>query len=120
MGGVGGEREVAAGAGAGIGEAGGDELLEGGEVEGQAIGLAELGVPGEAEPEQVFAHGGGELGARALGIEVFVAEVEEAVGGAGALVGDEERTCVAEVEKARGRGSETAGVGRRGHGAENY
>ena len=109
---VGGEREVAAGAGAGIGEAGGEELLEGGEVEGQAVGLAELGVPGEAEPEEVFAHGGGELGARALGIDVFVAEVERAVGGAGALVGDEEGAGVAEVEKAGGRGSEAAGVGR--------
>jgi len=114
---VGGEREVTAGAGAGVGETGGEELLEGGEVEGEASGLTQLGVPGEAEPVEVLAHGGGELGARALGIEVFVAEVKGAVGDAGALVGDEEGAGVAEVEKAGGRGSETAGVGRGGHGA---
>ncbi len=114
---VGGEREITTGADAGIGETGGEELLEGGEVEGKAGGLAKLGVPGEAEPEEVFAHGGGEFGARALGIEVFVAEVEGTAGGAGALVGDEEGACVAEMEKAGGRGSETAGVGRGGHGA---
>ena len=107
---VGGEGEVAAGAGAGVGEAGGEELLEGGEVEGEAVGLAEFGVPGEAEPEEIFAHGGGELGAGALGVEVFVAEIEGAVGGAGALVGDEEGAGVAEVEKACGGWSEAAGV----------
>ena len=109
--------EIAAGAGAGVGEAGGEELLERGEVERKAVGLAEFGVPGEAEPAEVFAHGGGELRTRALGVEVFVAEVEGAVGGTGALVGDDEGACVAEVKKAGGRGSETADVGRRGHGA---
>jgi hypothetical protein len=99
---VGGEGEVTARAGAGIGEAGGEELVEGGEVEGEAFGLAKLGVPGEAKPEEVFAHGGGELGTRALGIDVFVAQVEGAVSGAGALMSDEESACVPQVEKTCG------------------
>ena len=97
MGRVRGEGEIATGAGTGIGEAGGEELAKGGEVEGQAVGLAEFGVPGEAEPEEIFAHSGGEVGMRALGIEVFVSEIEGAVGGAGALVSDEKGACVAEV-----------------------
>ena len=89
--------------------------MEGVAVEREAIGLAEFGVPGEAEPVEVFAQCGGELGARALRIEVFVAEIEDAVGDSSALVGDEEGARVAEVQQARGRWSETAGVGR-GHG----
>jgi hypothetical protein len=116
VGGVGGVEEVAAGAGAGVGEASGEEVVECVAVEREAVGLAELAVPGEAKPVEVFAHGGGELGAGTLGVEVFVAEVERAVGGAGSLVGDEEGAGVAEMEKAGGRGGETAGVGR-GHGA---
>ena len=84
-------------------------------VEREAVALAELGVPGEAEPVEVFAHGGGELGAGALGVEVFVAEIERAVGGAGALVGDPEGARVAEMEQAGGRGGETTDVGC-GHG----
>ena len=116
MGCVGGKREVAAGAGARIGESGGKELLKRGKVEGKAVGLAEFGVPGEAEPEEVFAHGGGEFGTRALGVDVFVAEVERTVSGASALVGDEEGAGMAEVKEAGGRGSETADGWRRGHG----
>ena len=45
-----------------------------------------------------------------MGVEVFVAEIEDAVGGAGALVGDEEGASVAEMEQASGRGGETADV----------
>ena len=112
---VGGLREVATGAGAGVGETGGEELVECGEIEGEAVALAKLGVPGEAEPEEVFAHGGGEFGARALGVEVFVAEIEGAVRGASALVGHPEGASVAEMEKAGGLGSEAADVRRR-HG----
>jgi hypothetical protein len=112
---VGGEREVAAGAGARVSEAGGEELLKCGKVKGKAFGLAEFGVPGETQPEEVFAHGGGEFGTRALGVDVFVAKVESAVGGAGTLVGDEEGASVAEVKESRGRGSEAAD-GWRGHG----
>jgi len=112
---VGGESQVAAGAGAGVSEANGEELLKCGKVEGKAVGLAEFGVPGEAEPEEVFAHGGGERGARSLRIDVFVAEIEGAIGGTRSLVRDEKGAGVAEVEKACGRGCEAAD-GWRGHG----
>ena len=61
--GMGGLGEVSAAAGAGVGQAGGEELVESCEVEREAVALAELGVPGEAEPVEIFAHGGGELGA---------------------------------------------------------
>jgi hypothetical protein len=57
--------------------------------------LTEFGVPGEAEPEEVFAHGGGERGATALGVDVFVAEVEGAVGSTRSLVREEEGAGVA-------------------------
>ena len=106
-------REVAAGAGAGVDEAGGEELLEGGAVGGQALGLREHGrLPGDAEPGEVFEHGGDEFGAGALGVEVFVAEEEGAVVLAGAGVGGEECGRVAEVEQAGGGGREAADVGR--------
>jgi hypothetical protein len=102
--------EVAARAGAGVGEAGGEELLHRSAVEGQTVALAEFGVPGEAEPVEVFFHCGGELGAGTLGVEVFVAEVEQAASGAGAIVRDGEGAGVAEVEIAGRRGGETADV----------
>jgi len=76
--------------------------VESGEIEKEAVGLAEFGVPGEAEPAEVFAHGGCELGTRALRIEIFIAKVQRALRGAGAPVGDEEGAGVAEVKKAGG------------------
>ena len=67
--------------------------------------------PGEAEPAEVFEHGGDEIEAEADGVEVVVAEEEFAVGGSGALGGEPEGAGVAEVEVARGRRGEAAEVG---------
>jgi hypothetical protein len=111
MGGADGAGEVFAGAGAWVSEAEMEELREGGAVEREAVGLAEIAVPGDAEPKEVFAHGGDELGAGAVGVEIFVAEVEETVGSAGALMGDVEGAGVAEVEESGGGWGEAADVG---------
>ena len=111
--------QVAAGAGARIDVAGGEELFEGGAVGGQAGGLREHGrLPGDAEPGEVFEHGGDEFGAGALGVEVFVAEQEGAVVGAGAGGGGVERGSVAEVKQSGGGGREASDV-RRGHGFDD-
>jgi len=97
--GEGGAGEVAAGAGAGVDVAGGEELLEGGAVGGQTLGLREHGrLPGDAEPGEVFKHGMDEFGTGALRVEVFVAEEECAVVLAGAGEGGEECGRVAEME----------------------
>jgi hypothetical protein len=112
VGGLGHLREVAAGTGAGVDVAGGEELLEGGAVGGQALGLGEHGrLPGDAEPGEVFEHGGDEFGARALRVEVFVAEKEGAVVRAGAGESGPKRCRVAEVEQAGGGGCEASNVG---------
>ena len=109
-------REVAAGAGAGVDEAGGEELLEGGAVSGQARGLREHGrLPGDAEPGEVFEHGGDEFGAGALRVEVFVAQQERAVVLARAVEGSPECCRMAEVEQAGGGGREASDV-RGAHG----
>jgi hypothetical protein len=104
-------RKVAARAGAGVGQARCEELVECGAVEGQPVRLADLGVPGEAQPVQVFAHRGGELRPYARSVEVLVAQVEQAVGCAGALMRDPEGTRVAEVQQACRRWGEAAGGG---------
>ena len=109
--------EVAAAAGAGIDVAGDEESLECGAVGGQAVGLREHGrLPRDTEPGKVFEHGGDEFRARALGVEVFVAEEEGAVVRAGAGVCGEERSRVAEVEQAGWRWREASDVVGGAHG----
>ena len=87
VGGVRDEGEVAAGAGAGIDEAGGEELLEGGAVEGEAVGLREMGGC-QVRPSQseVFEHGGGRIRGGSAGGRGLRCAGEGAVGVAGALV----------------------------------
>src|ERR1700730_819363 len=72
--GVGHAGEVLPAAAAGIDEAGAEEAVEGFAGEGQALGLRDDGWgPLDAEPGEVFEHGGGEVGAGAVRVEVFVA-----------------------------------------------
>ena len=106
--------EVAAGAVAGVGVTGGEKLLHRVAVEVEAVGLLCFVLPGDAQPVEVFAHGGGEVGAGAVGVEVFVAQPEGAF--FCPLVGYPEGAGVAEVEEACGGWGEAAGVGG-GHGA---
>ena len=106
--------DIAAGARAGENVAGGVEAGEGGAVEGEAVALVDDGLsPGEAEPAEVGEHRGDEIEAEAEGVEVVVAEEEGAAGGAGALGGDPEGACVAEVKMAGGRGGQTPAIRRR-------
>ena len=115
----GGGLDVLARAGAGVETAGGAELGESITIERQAFALgigseraATIGafLPVETEPAQVFEHGGGEFGLGARGVEVFVAEDEDAVLGLGALLGGPKSFGMAEVKIAGGRRSETAAV----------
>lgn len=89
-------RKIFAGAGAGIDCAGIAEFAPCIEIKIAALTLQIRGVraaaigafgPAEAEPAQVFHHGVGELGAAALGVDVFIAENESAVVVGGAAGG---------------------------------
>ncbi len=105
--------DIAAGAGTGENGAGGVELGEGGAVERETRALADDGLgPGEAEPTQVFEHGGDEIEAETDGVEVVVAEKQSAAGGAGALGSEPKRAGVAEVEVPGGRRREASAIGR--------
>lgn len=105
--------DIAAGAGAGENGAGGVELGESGAVEWQPFALVDDGLgPREAEPTQVFEHGGDEIEAEADGVEVVVAEKQSAAGGAGAIGGEPKRAGMAEVEVTGGRRREASAIGR--------
>jgi hypothetical protein len=107
-----GVEDIAARAGAGKDGSGGMELGEGGAVKRETLALVDDGLgPREAEPTQVFEHGGDEIEAEADGVEIVVAQEQGAAGGAGAFGGDPESARVAEVEVAGGRRGETAEVG---------
>ena len=107
-----GVKDIAARAGAGKNRAGGMEAGEGGAVKRETLALIDdrLG-PREAEPAEVFEHGGDEIEAEADGVEIVVAQEQGAAGGAGAFGGDPECARVAEMEVAGGRGREAAEVG---------
>jgi len=112
--------EIPARAGAGINEAGGAELLERGEITRAAFALgigsewaaaAGAFLPVNSEPAEVFEHGGNEFGPGTGGVEVFVAENKGPAAGDGALLGGPKSAGVAEMQQARGRGSEASAVG---------
>ncbi len=105
--------------GAGIDVARVTESLESGQVQMRAFGLivgtkraAAIGafLPLEAEPFEVFVHGGHEFQTATGGIEVFVAQNENAVLGAGVFLGSPKRSRVPEVKIAGGRGSNPAAI----------
>jgi hypothetical protein len=102
--------EIATRAGAGIGETGGKKLLHGCAVKRQALGLAEFTVPRNAEPAEVFLHSVGELGPRALRVEVLVAQQKLSAGIARALMRDPESARVAEVKQTGWGWGESADV----------
>lgn len=64
----------------------------------------------DAEPLQIFDHRVDELGAAALGIEVFVAQHESSGVLGSTLRRDPESTSVAEVQKSGGRRSDTSAI----------
>ncbi len=125
--------EVFAGAVAGIKEAAEEQAAPGLDVGAVALALEVWRartahvwplMPADAEPEEIFYGGGGKLSAAALGVKIFNAENDGALGVAGALEGFPEGAGVADVEIAGGRGRNAAAVaGRRrgwsdsGHGA---
>ena len=92
--------QVLAGAGAGIDGSSAEQALEGVVVQVETIRLAEFGVPGYAQPSQVFADGFEVMVFAALWVEVVDAEKQVAVCRVGSVVGVEERGCVAEVQQA--------------------
>jgi hypothetical protein len=94
--------QVFAATGAWVSETRSKQQVEGFAIGGNARGLLKLSGPGDAQPAQVFAHGFSEFFARALRVEVFVAEQERAMVLLGALVSDPESARVSEVEQARG------------------
>jgi len=111
--------EVFARAGAGINQAGGAELLEGGKVTRAALtlgiggeGAATVGtfMPLKTKPAEVFEHGGNEFRPGTGGVEVFVAEDKGSGVGDGALLGGPKGAGVAEMQQAGGRGSEASAV----------
>lgn len=105
--------DIAARACAGENLAGGVEAREGGAVERETFALGNDGfLPREAEPAEIFEHGGDEIEAEADGVEIVVAQEERAVGRAGAVGGDPECARVPEVEMAGGRGGEAADIRR--------
>src|SRR6185437_1736584 len=111
MWGGGGLRKVAAGAGAAVDEAACEQLLEGGAVGGEARGLGEhRRRPRNAEPGEVFEHGGEELRAGALRVEVLVAEEQRSALLLRAPICGPECRGMAEVEQAGGRWREAADV----------
>jgi len=96
------------------------EALQCGAVEREAcalvvrrVGAAEVGAfgPREAEPAEIFDHGGDVLWAAARAVEVVVAQEERAGGEACALGGDPEGACVPEVQIPGRRRREPAAVG---------
>jgi hypothetical protein len=99
--------EILAGTAAGVEVAPIEESLPGVSIDGAALaleiglaGAADVGslMPADAESEEILNGGGGEFSAAALGVEVFHAEDECAVGIAGALKGLPECAGVADVE----------------------
>ena len=115
----GGERQVFAGAGAGVDGSGVAQFAPGVEVELAALalavgaeGAADVGafVPADAQPAKVFEHGVGEVGLGALGVEVLVAKSEYSFAFECALVGRPEGRRVADVEQPGGGGGEAAAV----------
>lgn len=114
--------EVATRTGTGIDEAAVAEGAPCGEVLATAFALqvgrvrsTNIGTfgPADAEPAQFFEHGDGEVGARALGIEVFVAEDESAIAGDGPLICRPEGAGVTKVQKAGWRRRKASAVGAR-------
>ena len=89
-------------------------------VEREAVALSDLGLPLDAKPAEIFAHGGGEVGARTLWVEVLVAQPK--LPGGGSLEGNPEGAGVADVQQAGGRWREPTNVGcrvwKQSHGVE--
>ena len=119
--------EVFAGAVAGVQEAAEEQAPPGIDVGGVALaleirraGTADVRplMPADAEPEEIFNGGGGELSAASLGVKVFNAQDDCALGVAGALEGFPEGAGVADMEIAGGRRRNAAAiVGRRRGGS---
>ncbi len=78
----------------------------------RAVRAAAVGAfsPAESQPVEVFDHGLGELGAGALGVEIFVAQDEGAVVVEGTLGCHRKGAGMADVEQTGGRRGETAAV----------
>lgn len=119
VGGGGGGLQVFAGAVARVNETALQKFLEGGAVKSHSLALvvrrkwaAEIGsfLPIEAEPTQVFEHGGDEFRLATRDVEVFVAQHQNSIAFPGALLGRPESPRMPEVQKARRRWRDAAAI----------
>ena len=104
--------DVGAGAEAGVEQAACVQPVQHGAVFREVLGLdADVSVPVQAEPGEVFHDGHGEFGAAAGAVDILDAEEETAAGVAGPAPGGQRGVGVAEVQVAGGAGGEAGGDG---------
>ena len=81
------------------------ELFESFPIQAQSIGLMkDIAFPVKADPAAVFHGGLGVFRFATVRIQILIAIQQRATGGSGTLLGDPERTGVAQVQIAGGRG----------------
>jgi hypothetical protein len=80
-------------------------------VRPERSGVVGAFVPGEAEPPGTFVHIRQKLGARTGRIEVFDAQNQDTIAGAGALLGSPKGAGMTEMQQAGRGGREPAAIG---------